>query len=176
MSPPLLSHTATSYGGHGLALLPPQPAGRPTAYLPASCAAVNLIHPRRSLCHDTTARQPGPVVPRPRCDIETRNIKRKERLPEKPAHLQQPDGLTAHTHTHTRGQASSRRCLAQPRPNSNANTTYTYARMSVCTTPTQANQNPPLHPFLLRSRMHASPTWARGDVADAPPQQPGWLC
>lgn len=34
----------------------------------------------------------------------------------------------------------------------------------------------PSTPFLLRSRMHASPTWARGDAADAPPHQPALLC
>lgn len=147
------SHTTLQhrYGGHGLALLPPnRPACLP--YLHDTCLACvwYLIHPRRSLCHDTTARQPEPVPSRHRCDIETRNIKRrgyKENLLNS-----QPCRRGGRQFS-----VSSLSCTA-PRPNSNANTTYSYARMCMC--PGQPEPSPPpvrLPPFLLRSRMHASP-------------------
>lgn len=93
----------------------------------------------------------------------------KEEVTKKTCSIRSPAAAGA-------GNSLCLHCLAQPPGQTLMLTQHILMRVCVCA---QANQNPPLPPsvsppFLLRSRMHASPPGKgrRGDAADAPRAKP----
>lgn len=154
---PTLTHATTSYGGHGLPCCHPI---RPAYLLHFLLECVRyLIHPRRSLCHDTPSANQSRSSPDE--GVILKQYYQKERLQENLLSCKSESCRA------TLGGRQFLSCLAQPRPNSNANTTYPLCNICMsmyrCCPGSQANQShysprqPP--PLLLRSRMHASPTW-----------------
>lgn len=128
-----------------------------------------LIHPRRSLCHDTPPANQSRSSPDE--GVILKQYYQKKRLQENLLSCKSESCRA------TLGGRQFLSCLAQPRPNSNANTTYPLCNICMCMyrccPGSQANQShsSPVNPLpscLDLACMH--PHLARGDAADAPGQ------